>query len=192
MGKRGAGAIGSVLRGAKQTNKSFFFFLLSSHFQLFPLHPPSSAHLSFLPVAEHSWNGAHHELLLASPGRRIDIIKKPIKLRAGAFITVICEGLGLMGCLFPCVGLTAAIVYCWNDTHPPPHTNASISYTPEGNKKPNLTYGSRTRDVDEQCAVTHSQNYKPPHTKVIGSYWGFCEGGCLNTMLRLGMKTLLA
>lgn len=135
--------------------------------------------------------------MLASPGRRIDIIKKPIKLRAGAFITVICEGLGLMGCLFPCVGLTAAIVYCWNDANPPPHTaTTSISYTPEGTKKPNLTYGSGMRDGDEQSAVTHSQNYKPPYTKVVGSYCGFCEGGVVYrqtlVVLRLGIKTVLA
>lgn len=38
----------------------------------------------------------------ATLGRQIDIIKKPIKARAWAFITVICEGLALMGCLFLC------------------------------------------------------------------------------------------
>lgn len=42
-------------------------------------------------------NGFHHELLLTSPGRRIDIIKQPIKAGAGAFIAVICEGPGFNG-----------------------------------------------------------------------------------------------
>lgn len=47
---------------------------------------------------------------LATPGRQIDIIKKPIKARAGAFITVICGGLALMGCLFPCAAAAVACV----------------------------------------------------------------------------------
>lgn len=45
----------------------------------------------------------------ATPGRQIDIIKKPIKARARAFITVICGGLALMGCLFLCA---AAVCVC--------------------------------------------------------------------------------
>lgn len=97
-------------------------FSESGHFSCFFFIPFNSPPSSFLPVVEYSWNGAHHELLLTSPGRRIDIIKKPIKARAGAFITVICEGLGLMGCLFLCAGLTAVLVYCLSnaDPHPPP------------------------------------------------------------------------
>lgn len=114
------GKIKSTIPGA------IVIFSDSGHFHVFcfvcvcvPFNSPPS---SFLPVVEYSWNGAHHELLLTSPGRRIDIIKKPIKARAGAFITVICEGLGLMGCLFLCAGLTAVLVYCQSDAdrpHPP-------------------------------------------------------------------------
>lgn len=119
-----------MLRGETRTNKPYFSFKPFSVFPFVSLRP--STHLRFLPAAECSRNGAHHELLLASPGRQIDIIKKPIKLRAGAFITVICEGLGLMGCLFPCAGLTAALVYCWNDANFPTqtHTHTHIYTSP--------------------------------------------------------------
>lgn len=145
--KEGGGAAPLAPCCEVQNKLTSHFFFTFKPFPAFPFASPLLRPPLIFASGEYSWNGAHHELLLASPGRRIDIIKKPIKLRAGAFITVICEGLGLMGCLFPCVGLTAAIVYCWNDAHPPPHTTTSISYTPEGNKKPNLTYGSRTHDV---------------------------------------------
>lgn len=118
-------------------------------------------------MAEYSWNGSHHELLLTSPGRRIDIIKKPIKARAGAFITVICEGLGLMGCLFPCAGLTAALVYCRRDADPPP-----VSNPPEANKKPYLTMHQQEA---WQRQAMHSQRRSDRHTQKPLSENNHCD-----------------
>lgn len=159
--------------------------LVSSHFQLFPLYPSAPPPTcNFCRWRGCSWNGAHHELLLASPGRWIDIIKKPIKLRAGAFITVICEG---MGCLFPCAGLTAALVYCWNDANSPTHTH---THTP-----PNPTHQSiKSRTQPSTSRTRRNVEWLILRTLRFHSAWpesllGSCSELCCPTRAKTSTLT---